>query len=69
MEAVTQLMHVSVELMSRLARAMRDAAAELGRALLDGLAEVAGTATHGRDRGVCWRRVRLRRQNWCGHGE
>jgi hypothetical protein len=69
MEAVTQLMHVGVELMSRLARAMRDALAELGRAVLNGLAEVAGTATHGRDRGPRWRRARLRRQNWCGHGE
>lgn len=69
MEAVTQLMHVGVELMSRLARAMREAPAELGRALLNGLAEVAGTATHGRDRGPRWRRVRLRSQYWCGHRE
>lgn len=69
MEAVTQLMHVGVELMSRLARAMREAPAELGRALLNGLAEVAGTATHGRGRGPRWRRVRLRSQYWCGHRE
>ena len=52
MDVVSELVHVGVELLSRLARSMRHTPTEFGRALFDSGAKLAGVTTDGRCRGA-----------------